>query len=164
MPDPVSAAAVVSLRERVLQALVASVTPVAAAHGAAVIRSPTTAVSREQSPALLVIPESESITPRINDLVERQLVVRLVAIARETAVPDGLGGFSQISPETIADRILVAAHAAVFCDPGIASLCLGLREMEVEWEVEDADAVAAALPARYQFTYRTLANDISMQG
>jgi hypothetical protein len=30
--------------------------------------------------------------------------------------------------------------------------------------VEDADATAAALPARYQITYRTLASDISQQG
>ena len=39
-----------------------------------------------------------------------------------------------------------------------------LRELEVEWEVEDADAVAVALPARYRITYRTLANDLSTSG
>jgi hypothetical protein len=43
-------------------------------------------------------------------------------------------------------------------------LALGIREQESEWEVEDADAVAVALPARYRITYRTLANDLSTLG
>ena len=38
------------------------------------------------------------------------------------------------------------------------------REQESEWELEDADAVAVALPARYRLTYRTLANDLSTLG
>jgi hypothetical protein len=53
--------------------------------GATLHRSPTVAISREQCPALVVFPESESITERANDRVTRELIVRLVALAR--AVP-----------------------------------------------------------------------------
>lgn len=49
-------------------------------------------------------------------------------------------------------------------DGNLGGLCLGIREQDCEWEVEDADAVAAAIPARYRITYRTLANDLSTPG
>lgn len=144
-----------SIREQILQAVTVLLAPVAALQGAQVLRSPTTGVTREQSPALLIFPESDAVSPRINDRVERQLVLRVVALARETAGS---------TPEAIADRLLVAAHAALFDSANLNGLCLGLRELDCEWDVEDADALAASIPARYQITYRTMAHDISMIG
>lgn len=144
-----------SIREQILQAVTGLLLPVAASDGAQVLRSPPTGITREQSPALLVFPESDAITQRPNDRVERQLVVRVVALARE-------GGGE--TPEAIADRLLVAAHAALFGNANLDGLCLGIRELDCEWEVEDADATAAAIPARYQITYRTLAADLSTRG
>lgn len=144
-----------SLREHVIQAVMAILAPIALAHGATLIRSPPTGVTREQSPALLIFPESDAVSPRINDRIERQLVLRVVALARETAGS---------TPEAIADRLLVAAHAALFDSANLNGLCLGLRELDCEWDVEDADALAASIPARYQITYRTMAHDISMIG
>jgi len=85
----------------------------------------------------------------------RELTVKIVALAR--AIPP-------IDPETEADRLLTAAHAALFQDANFGGLCLGIREMDADFEVEDADAVAAALPAHYQITYRTYTNDLSKQG
>lgn len=144
-----------SIREQILQAVTVLLAPVAALQGAQVLRSPSTGVTREQSPALLIFPESDAVSPRINDRVERQLVLRVVALARET-----VGS----TPEAIADRLLVAAHAALFDSANLNGLCLGLKELDGEWDVEDADALAASIPARYQFTYRTMAHDISMTG
>ncbi len=144
-----------SIREQILQAVVQLLAPVASLQGAQILQSPTTGISREESPALLIFPESDAVTPRINDRVERQLVLRMVAVARETA---------GTAPEAIADALLVAAHSALFANANLGGLCLGLRELECEWDVEDADATAAAIPARYQITYRTLASDISIIG
>ena len=144
-----------SIREQILQAVVQLLVPVASLQGAQVLRSPATGITREHSPALLIFPESDAVTPRINDRVERQLVLRMVAVARET-----VGS----APEAIADTLLVAAHIALFASANVGGLCLGLRELECEWDVEDADATAAAIPARYQITYRTLASHISMIG
>jgi len=64
--------------------MVGQLAPIALTQGATLIRSPPTGVTREQSPALLVFPESDAITQRPNDRVERHLVVRLVAVARES--------------------------------------------------------------------------------
>ena len=144
-----------SIREQILQAVTGLLTPVAAAAGAQVRRSLPTGITREQSPALLVFPESDAITQRPNDRVDRDLVVRVVALARETGSD---------KPEVIADRLLVAAHAALLSNANLGGLCLGIRELDCEWDVEDADATAAAIPARYQITYRTLAADLSIRG
>ena len=144
-----------SIREQILLAVLAAVRPAAQALGAGVHRSPTVAISREQSPALVVFPESEAITERANDRVTRELTLRIVALAR--AVPPAV-------PETEADRLMTAAHAALMADTNLGGLALGIREQECEWEVDDADAVAAAIPTRYQVTYRTLASDLSTLG
>ena len=144
-----------SIREQILLAVMAAVRPTAEGLGATVHRSPTVAISREQCPALVVFPESDAITERANDRVTRELTVRIVALAR--AVPP-------VAPETEADQLLTAAHAALMADLNLGGLALGIREQECEWEVEDADAVAAAIPARYCITYRTRANNLSTLG
>ena len=144
-----------SIREQILLAVMAAVRTPVESLGATLHRSPTVAISREQCPALVVFPETDAITERANDRVTRELTVRIVALAR--AVPP-------IVPETEADRLLTAAHAALMSDLNLGGLALGIREQECEWEVEDADAVAASIPARYRITYRTLAQDLATQG
>jgi hypothetical protein len=144
-----------SIREQILLAVMATVRPAAEPLGATVHRSPTVAISREHCPALVVFPEGEAITERSNDRVARELTVRIVALAR--AIPP-------LAPEAEADRLLSAAHAALMANANLGGLALGVREQECEWEVEDADAVAAAIPARYAISYRTLARDLTQPG
>jgi hypothetical protein len=144
-----------SIRERCLQTVAGLLLPVAQSLGATFHRSPTTGIPREQSPALLVFPESDAITQRSNNRVERQLVVRVVALARENDID---------TPEEIADGLLAAAHVALFANANLGGLCLGIKELDCEWDVEDADATAVLIPARYQITYRTLAHDIASKG
>lgn len=144
-----------SLREQIVQAVLAAVGPAARDLGAGVHRSPTTALSREQCPALAVFAESDVIAQRANDRLTRELTLRLVALAR--SVPP-------TAAETEADRLLVAAHAALMRDPNLGGLALAIREMDCEWDVEEADAVVAAIPGRYRITYRTLVHDLSLQG
>ena len=143
-----------SIRERILQALVARLNPVAIDQAATVWRTPSVAITRDQCPALVVFPESESLADRANDRVTRELTVRITALAR--AVPP-------VNPETQADALLCAAHAALMSDVNLGGLALGVREVESEWEVDDADGVAASTSARYQITYRTLIADIAIQ-
>lgn len=144
-----------SLRERILLAVLDTVRAPLQALGATVHRSPTVAITREQSPGLVVFPESDAISERANDRVTRLLTIRLVALAR--AVPPAI-------PESEADRLLTAAHAALMRDGTLGDLALGIREQDGEFEIEDADDLVVALPARYAITYRTLAHDLSIQG
>ena len=144
-----------SIRERILLAVMAAVRPAAEQLGATVHRSPAVAIGRELCPALVVFPEGEAITERSNDRVARELTVRIVALAR--SIPPS-------APETEADRLLTAVHAALIANANLGGLALGIREQECEWEVEDADAVVAALPARYAISYRTLVSDLTQPG
>ena len=141
-----------SIREQLLQLLADRLAPVATANGAVLLRSPVIPVAREQSPALLLFPESDTIRERPNDRVERDLVVKLTALARGDDAAQ------------VADALLVAAHAALFADVNLGGLALGLKELDTEWDLEDADATACAIPARYQITYRTFTNDLSQTG
>ena len=144
-----------SIREQILQRLAGVLGVVAAAHNASVHRSPTVAIEREHCPALVLFPEADQITERANDRVTRELTVRITALAR--AIPP-------LVAETEADGLLTAAHAAVMLDVNLAGLALGVREIDAEFDIEDADATAAAIPQRYRITYRTLAADLSQIG
>ncbi len=144
-----------SIRERILQAAVGRIASAVGPLNAEVYRSPTVALTREQAPAVVVFPESDEVTERPNDRVERQLVVRLVSLARGTA---------PVPPETEADALLVAAHAALMGEQSFGGFALGITEIDCEWEVEDADAVVVAIPARYAIRYRTLQHDLTQRG
>jgi hypothetical protein len=143
-----------SIREQIIQAVVARLTPVAAAQGATIQRQPTVPADRARMPALLVFPESESVQ-RTNTRSDRVLVLRVVALA---------SGSVNEPPEPIADRLLAEAHAALFTDINFGGLALGLEETGCDWQQEDADMEVAAMPARYSITYRTYANNITLKG
>jgi hypothetical protein len=147
-----------SLRERILQAALDAVRASLDGLAVAVLREPAAALSRDQCPALVLHAESESVTYRSNDRAARELTLRLVAITR--AVPPA-------SPQMLADQLITRAHAALMAlmaDVTLGGLALSLRELDTEWDVEDADALACAVTARYQVSYRTLAADLRIAG
>ena len=143
-----------SIREQIIQTVVLKLTTVASGQGATIRRQPTVPTDRAQMPALLVFPESEAVR-RVNDRTERELVIRIVALAIGTATG---------SPEPVADRLLTAAHTALLADVTLGGLSLGLEETDTDWQQDDADMDVAALPSRYRITYRTLAHDLTQKG
>ena len=143
-----------SIREQIIQTVVDRLTPVATTQIATIRRQPTVPTDRAQMPALLVFPESEAVR-RVNDRTERELVIRIVALAIGTTTE---------SPEPVADRLLTAAHTALLADVTLGGLSLGLEETDTDWQQDDADMDVAALPSRYRITYRTLAHDLTQKG
>ena len=133
-----------SIREQIIQTVVARLTLVASAQGATIRRQPT----------LLVFPDSEAVR-RVNDRTERELVIRIVALAVGTATE---------IPEPMADRLMTAAHAALLADVTLGGLALGMEETDTDWQQDDADMDVAALPSRYRITYRTFAHDLTQKG
>ena len=143
-----------SIREQIIQTVVARLTAVASAQGATIRRQPTVPTDRAQMPTLLVFPDSEAVR-RVNDRTERELVIRIVALA--------IGTPTEI-PEPIADRLMTAAHAALLADVTLGGLALGMEETDTDWQHDDADMEVAPLPSRYRITYRTLAHDLTQKG
>ena len=140
-----------SVREAIVAAvmgkLVAAVTPVA------VLRQPTVALPRERMPALVIVVESDQAVQRSSDRMERTLVLRMTALAR-----DPVSGYA------VADDLICQAHAALLADQTLGGLALGITEGEADWQAEDADIDAIALPVVYHITYRTHVSDITQGG
>lgn len=141
----------ISRREAIVREIVARIA--AAVSPIAVLRQPTVAIPRERTPAVILTVESDNPAKRANDRMERELVVRLTALAR-----DAVDGFA------VADDLVCRAHAALMNEPTLGGLSLGIAEMEADWQAEDADLDAVAMPATYRITYRTLVSDITQGG
>ena len=139
-----------SVRERILREIIARLSSAIAPFP--VLRMPGVPITREASPALLLFIDGDSITAHANHLVDRLLIVRLALVAR------GANAFD------VADQALVAAHAAMIAAPNLSGLAIAVREIDCEWEFDDADAGAVALPARYEIRYRTHAIDLTQTG
>ena len=141
----------ISRRELLIRAVIgccqAAVTP------ATVLRQPTIAIARDQTPALVLSIVSDAPVKRSNDRMERELVVRLTSYVR-----DPTDGFA------VADDLLCKAHLGLLADTTLGGLALGLAEMEADYQAEDADVESIAIPAIYRITYRTLVSDISQGG
>ncbi len=119
----------------------------------AVLRQPTIAIPRERTPVLLVTVVSDAPVKRSNDRMERELVLRIIGHARDPA--DGYA---------VADDLLCRAHLALLADPTLDGLALAIAEQESDYQAEDADVEAIAIPAIYRITYRTLVSDITQGG
>ena len=141
----------ISRRESLIRAVIgccqAAVTP------ATVLRQPTIAIARDQTPALVLAIVSDAPVKRSNDRMERELVVRLTSYVR-----DPTDGYA------VADDLLCKTHLALLADTTLGGLALSLTEMEADYQAEDADEEAIAIPAIYRITYRTLVSDISQGG
>ncbi len=141
----------ISRRELLIRAVIgccqAAVTP------ATVLRQPTIAIARDQTPALVLAIVSDAPVKRSNDRMERELVVRLTSYVR-----DPTDGYA------VADDLLCKTHLALLADTTLGGLVLSLTEMEADYQAEDADVEAIAIPAIYRITYRTLVSDISQGG
>ncbi len=139
-----------SIREQVLREIVLRLTNVVAP--VPVLRMPVAPVTREASPVLLVFAEGDGIAANANGVMDRALTLRLVAIARDDNAFD------------TADQLIVEAHRALLFDANLGGLCLGMTQLDCEWDVEDADNTAVAIPARFEIRYRTLSNDLTQTG
>ena len=140
-----------SRREQIVREILARIA--AAVSPIVVLRQPVTAIPRERTPALVVAVESDTPVKRANDRMERDLIVRITGFAR-----DPVDGYA------VADDIVCRAHAALMADPALGDLALGIAEMEADWQVEDADMEAVAIPATYRITYRTFVTDLTSKG
>lgn len=119
----------------------------------AVVRDPGVGLTRDQVPALVLTVEGDAPLGRHNDRIERALAVRLTALVR--SLSDG---------HAEADALICAAHAALIGDVSLGGLALDITELEADYQLEDADLDAIAIPALYRITYRTLVSDLRQGG
>jgi hypothetical protein len=147
-----------SICEQVIQAVMTTLTPVAVAAKATLIRSPIDPLSREQTPALLVFIDGETILESTNNVVKRTLNVTLVAVARRAT------GAGVTTARNEADALLVAAHAALYESTALKAVA-GYKNLPVEMSTDETvrkqEAICLSLQKNYQLTYMTRRNSIS---
>ena len=139
-----------SIRERIIQRhhrrCGRAIAPIA------VMRAPMIPIDRQHSPALLLVVQGDAVLSRSNASVERELTVRLIALAR------GEHAFA------VVDGLITHTHAALMGDSNLGGLALGIHEVETDWDSDDADGGVVAAPASYVISYRTLAVDLTTIG
>lgn len=128
----------------ILQRLQAALAPVV------VLRQPTVAQPRQDSPFVAVVLEADTLDAVVNTAVQRHLLLRITAVSRDAADPWGQ-----------ADALVCAAHAALLADPTLGALALATEPQDADFSAEDADAAAVAVPAVYRITYRHARGDLT---
>ncbi|OED39001.1 hypothetical protein AB833_17325 [Chromatiales bacterium (ex Bugula neritina AB1)] len=139
-----------SIREQILQEVFVRLAD--ALSPTPVLRLPTAPVTRNTSPALLLLAESDGVAATANGRIDWLLTVRFVALAH------GAQAFA------ITDQLIVHTHHHLMRDPNLNGLCLGITPLDCEWELEDIDNTAVAIPARFELQYRTLKHDLTSTG
>lgn len=141
----------ISRRETIVREIIARIA--AAVSPVAVLRQPTLAIPRERTPVVVVTIESDAPVRRANDRMDRELVLRVIALVRDPG-----DGFA------VADDLICRAHAALMADHTLGGLSLAVTEGEADWQIEDADVDAVAIPAVYRIAYRIVASDLTKGG
>jgi hypothetical protein len=139
-----------SLTEQILIALEATLAATAGVGGR-VYRDRADALIRGECPALLIYPETETITGETTCRTDRLLVVQIEIMTR--------GG----SVSRVADPIRVSVHSLLFANPTIDGLASIIRPARpnVQWSLEGGDNQPGACILRYEIGFRTLTADLT---
>lgn len=129
-----------SKRETILQALVALLAGVPGSTG--VYRSREDAMSREESPAIVVRPESERPVENAIGQIDATLTVAVEVYARGEA------------PDTVADPIAEVVFARVMGSPTLGGLAVDITEGPTDFEAEGADVTAGITTMRFDVWHR----------
>ncbi|MDR0770827.1 MAG: hypothetical protein LBE75_06465 [Burkholderiales bacterium] len=145
-----------SIREQIIRAIMAALTPVAEKHGAVCVRRPVDGFREGDEPRVLaVFPESDQPKGegKSNMAAERTLTVRIVPQV-----------FDETNPDGIADAMLVDVHKTLFEKRGFGGLAQKLRQSDCLWMSEEGIVQVGQIPAAYEIDYRTAEDDLSQKG
>lgn len=136
-----------SIREQILTKIVSVLN--AGNIGAPVDRSRTEAVSREQSPRVIVLPGSDVARQSTVPFLDWTMAVHVVVYVRGS------------QPDSLADPIIAAAHASLMADETLGGLAMTILPASVHFELVDSDATACVVTCEYRIQYRTSQQDIT---
>ena len=138
-----------TLREQIVVAMVAAVN--AGSIGATAYRSRTEALSRAQSPALIIEPVSDSAQQNVVPKLDWTLTVRGTLVVRGPAA------------DVAADPIVQATHAALLADMTYGGLAMTTLPSTVQYQFSDADGGVCVVTMDYRVQYRTSEQDLTVQ-
>ena len=127
-------------RETILQAIVTLLAGIPGSTG--VYRSREDAMTREESPAIVVRPENEEVEENAIGMIDARLTVVIDVYARGPA------------PDSIADAIVEIAHARLMANSTLGGLAIDITEDGTTFDAEGADQDAGFTSPRYIVWHR----------
>ena len=143
-----------SLREQIIQAAIAVVTPIAETYGALVFRSPAIAIQKGQLPAVIVTMDKMEVDVT-NLNCTRNLTLRITSIAQRT---------DDDHSDELVDQLSTATTKALVQSSNLGGLCQQFHETEVEYQTDEADIAIVELPVCFLASFRTKRDDPTLKG
>jgi hypothetical protein len=138
----------VSARETILARIVSAL---AGTTGVStrIYRSRVEPLARNEAPALVVEPISDSATQDTLGTLQWQMTVRVAIIVRGNV------------PDQLADPIIMDVHAKLMGDATLGGYVIDMLPTTVSFENLEADQPAGVVSAEFLVTYRTALNSLS---
>lgn len=137
-----------SKRELIVRAVMSALGTLPGVNGR-IYRSQADPNPRELSPFITVQWTSERAQPDAVQLLGRVLMVEVAVYTRGD------------TPDSLADDILVAAHALITADPSLGGLALDVMLEDASAEIVAADYPAAKVTHSYSIKYRHSYGDMT---
>jgi|TARA_B100000073_G_scaffold346254_1_gene357210 hypothetical protein len=118
--------------------------------GSRIYRSRVEAISRSESPAVVIEPISDD--PEFSlrlDRLDWKLLIRISVIVRA------------LIPDQASDAIVEDIHSKITADNTLGGYALDVEPRGVSFEIVEADQPAGVISATYLIRYRTLVTDLS---
>ena len=118
--------------------------------GSRIYRSRVEAISRSESPAVVIEPISDD--PEFSlrlDRLDWKLLIRISVIVRA------------LIPDQASDAIVEDIHSKITADNTLGGYALDVEPRGVSFEIVEADQPAGVISATYLIRYRTLLTDLS---
>ena len=135
-------------REAIATALVRALSGTSGV-GTNIYRSRLDAISADESPALVVLFESEEVQEATNGSVEARLAFVVEVHARASATPD-----------KTADPVAASVHSKLMTDPSLGGLLIDLSEVGTEWDHDESDQSMVIVRMRFSAWYRRPRNSL----
>lgn len=140
-----------SVRERIVDAVVAALNAPGKPAGLTVHRSRTRPIDKDRLPAMVVYLATEDVGDHAAIAVMRTLRIRVEC--RVTGDP----------PDTVLDEHVTWAVKALKADEKLGGLAVRINEVRTVWDAAERDKVYAAAATEFEIEYATAYNDPEMQ-
>jgi len=137
-------------REAILSAIRTALTGTVQV-GTRIYRSRVEPVSRNESPAIVVEPLTDT-AEQLTSLpkLDWSLRVRVAVIVRG------------LVPDQLADPIVQSLHSKLMADLTLGGVAIDVQPISVDFEMVEADQPAGVISCDYLVRYRTSVNDLSI--
>ena len=122
--------------------------------GSRIYRSRTVPLARNESPALVIEPVSDTCEQNLSlPKLDWSLTVRISIIVRASTSDD--------VPDSVADPIVESVHSKMTADLTLNSTCIDVQPQSVSFEMVDADQPAGVIGMDFLIRYRTSVNSVT---